>query len=100
MNRRLVASLFALFFFLFFTPLPAWANDDGTLTLAADTTLFSDHHGGIVIDADDITLDCAGFSIIGSGSGDGILLQGRTGVSVENCNVAGFTNGSSRWPLA
>ena len=42
---------------------------------------------------DGITLDCAGKSVIGSGSGTGILLSGRTGVTITNCQVANFEMG-------
>ena len=43
--------------------------------------------------ADGITLDCAGHSIIGPGSGNGIYLRDRTGVTVRNCHVSNFEIG-------
>ena len=66
-----------------------------TLTITTDTTLSADFTGHIIIGADGITLDCAGFSVIGSGAshGTGILLDGRTGVTVKNCHVTGFVHG-------
>lgn len=47
------------------------------------------------IDADNIVLDCAGHSITGKGGlqNSGILLQGRKGVTVKNCEVIGFGDG-------
>jgi parallel beta-helix repeat protein len=65
----------------------------GTMTLLVNTTLTEDHAGNIVVAADHITLDCGGHTVTGTGSGIGILLQGRTGIAVKNCHVAGFTNG-------
>ncbi len=65
----------------------------GTLVVSADTTLTENHNGNIVIDADGVTLDCAGFSVTGSGSGSGIVLATKTGVTVKNCNVTGFIVG-------
>ena len=47
----------------------------GTMYIYADTTLSEDHHGNIEIMADDVTLDCGGHSVIGSGSGNGIQLN-------------------------
>jgi parallel beta-helix repeat protein len=66
-----------------------------------------DYFGNIVIDADDVTLDGNGHMIIGPGtdfliwdpntkvmsSNTGILLEGRTGVTVKNCRVTGFDEG-------
>ena len=69
------------------------AGTTGTLIITTDTTLTEDHNGDIVIAADDITLDCAGYSVTGSGSGFGIVLDGRTGVTVKNCHVRDFTYG-------
>jgi len=71
---------------------PASATS-GTLMIDTDTTLTEDHSGSIVINADDITLDCDEYSVTGLGSGEGILLNGRTGVTVKNCHVTGFTEG-------
>jgi len=63
------------------------------LTLTADTILTEDHAGSIIVGTDGITLDCAGHSITGPGSGTGVLLQNRTGVTVKNCHVSNFDNG-------
>lgn len=70
------------------------AGDDlPTQTLLADTALAANFRGHIAIGADDITLDCAGFAVVGTGEGIGILLLGRTGITVRNCVVTGFVLG-------
>jgi parallel beta-helix repeat protein len=66
------------------------ARADDTITTT--TTLSADHGGAIVVGADGITLDCAGHRVSGTGPA-GIQLTNRTGVTVKNCRVSGFTNG-------
>lgn len=64
--------------------------------LTADTTLtatLSCGGPGFVIGADDIVLDCDGYALNGPGSDIGILLDGRTGVTVKNCIVNRFSVG-------
>ena len=48
---------------------------------------------GIVIERDDVTLDGAGYILQGCGSGRGIDLSGRTGVSVHNTEIGVFSYG-------
>src|SRR3712207_4871412 len=48
---------------------------------------------GIVIGADDITLDLGGHSVVGTGSSVGIALRVRSGVRVVNGTVTGFGDG-------
>jgi len=84
----LIASVFALATL----PLPVYgAACPSPITMT--TTLTADCNGTIIIIADNITLDCAGFDVIGPGSGTGILLNLRTGVTVKNCNVESFVFG-------
>lgn len=71
-----------------------------TLLVTSDTTLRHDHHGSVEIEADDVTLDCDGHTISGPGTRAedeygfvGILLDGRTSVTVRNCRVSGFDYG-------
>jgi parallel beta-helix repeat protein len=71
-----------------------------TLLIASDTTLRDDHQGSVEVEADDVTLDCAGHTISGPGTRAedeygfiGILLDGRTGVTVRSCRVSGFDYG-------
>ncbi len=82
--------LFISFVALCTLPSPAWATS-GTLTITTNTTLTETHDGNIIIAADNVTLDCAEHLV--TGSGIGILLQDRQGVTVKNCRVAHFTNG-------
>lgn len=67
----------------------------GTLSITTDTTLAEDHYGSIVIDADNVTLDCAGHQVIGlsTGTGVGVVLDGRSGVTVRDCHVMGGISG-------
>jgi parallel beta-helix repeat protein len=71
-----------------------------TLLVTSDTTLSDDHRGSVEIEADDVTLDCAGHTISGPGTRAedeygfvGILLDGRSGITVRNCRVSGFDYG-------
>ena len=71
-----------------------------TLLVTSDRTLRDDHRGSVEIEADDVTLDCAEHTISGPGTRAedeygfiGILLDGRTGVTVKNCRVSGFDHG-------
>jgi len=69
---------------------PQWWKgwwDGTTLTLQANVS------GTIQIDADGVTLDGAGHTVTGSGSGNGVYLNGRTGVTIQNLNVEGFSHG-------
>lgn len=71
---------------------PAVAAGPGVLVLTQSTTLTADYDGNVVIAADDITLDCAGHTIRGSGlvNEPGIRIQGFSGVTVKRCVVEGF----------
>ncbi len=75
---------------------PAYATS-GTLSNDSDTTLTEDHYGTVVIDADNVTLDCAGFRVIGPSSDpsiqDGIVVAYRSGITIRNCIVQGFNRG-------
>ncbi len=88
---------FALAFLLLSVP-AAFAAGCGDV-ITADTTLASDILGcsgnGLVIGSDNITLDCAGHSISGSGNffTTGVYLSSRSGVTVKNCAVSNFNNG-------
>jgi parallel beta-helix repeat protein len=48
---------------------------------------------GLIIAADGITLDCRGHAIHGGGSGGGVIIDSRSGVTIKNCFVTGFMNG-------
>ncbi|MEM7814975.1 MAG: NosD domain-containing protein, partial [Candidatus Aenigmatarchaeota archaeon] len=51
--------------------------------------------GCIQVQADNITLDCRGYSIIGNDTGGtrGIEVSGQTNVTIRNCIVSDFGNG-------
>src|SRR6266699_2019097 len=76
-----------------FTGSPAIANTSGTFYISTNTVLSENHDGDIVVLADNLTVDCQNHSVSGSGQAVGILLDGRTGVTIKNCQVSGFTRG-------
>jgi parallel beta-helix repeat protein len=52
------------------------------------------HDGtAITVNADNVTIDLMGFSLIGSGSGNGISMSGRSNVEVRNGTIKGFYYG-------
>jgi len=65
----------------------------GTLVITQNTTLTEDHIGNISLDADNITLDCAGHTVSGPGViylNGGINGYSRTGITVKRCVVTVF----------
>ncbi|MBI3537658.1 MAG: right-handed parallel beta-helix repeat-containing protein, partial [Chloroflexi bacterium] len=52
-----------------------------------------EYHQAVIIMADNLTFDCNGSSFIGDKVGVGILLQGRSGVTIRNCKVKNFDVG-------
>ena len=77
----------------FLLPQPLLGQTAGTLTIMQHTKLTENHEGNIIIGADRVRLDCRGFTVSGTGSGNGILLSDRTGVTVKNCIVTDFNTG-------
>ncbi len=78
----------------------AAAHDICGQTITQTTVLDHDvgpcSNNGIIIGADNITLDLNGFTVRGTGAandGAGILLNGRTGVTVRNGSVTRFDAG-------
>lgn len=70
------------------------------LVVTESMTLAADHEGTILIGADGVTLDCAGHRIVPPGwLGDqvshevGIRIEGHAGVTLRNCEVAGYKEG-------
>lgn len=74
-------------------PAVAVSATTGTMQITTDTTLTEDHSGPIDVVADNVTLDCDGHAVNGSGTGHGIDVDYRTGVTVRNCTVRGFEMG-------
>ena len=64
-----------------------------TMFIGTDTTLTSDLTESVEITADNITLDCAGHSISGSGTGYGIYLWEKKNVTIKNCTISNFSYG-------
>jgi hypothetical protein len=54
---------------------------------------------GLDIGEDNITLDCDGHKVTGTGSGGGVGIRVlfRSGVTVRNCDVSGFSAGIILW---
>jgi parallel beta-helix repeat protein len=75
------------------TAVPSAASAAGPLVVTSDTTLAADYYGSIVIDANNVTLDCAGWRVIGTNDSDGIVIDGHSGVAVRNCVVQQFVYG-------
>lgn len=75
------------------------------LVVSENTTLEADHAGSVVIAADGVTLNCAGFEIFGRQPEDfrqtvfgaGIEIHGHRDVTIENCDVNGFEIGIGLW---
>jgi parallel beta-helix repeat protein len=68
---------------------PIQRNGD-SYTLTGNISANAD---GIVIERHNLTLDGAGYTLQGGGSGRGIDLSGRIGVSVQNTEIRVFTYG-------
>jgi parallel beta-helix repeat protein len=67
------------------------AASSGTMSITSDTTLTEDHNGTIIIDADDVTLNCQGRRVSAGGDfSNGIVAAGVRNVRVVNCWVTGF----------
>jgi parallel beta-helix repeat protein len=66
-------------------------------TITSDTVLTNDllncPSDGIVIGANDITLNCQRHTISGTGIGAGILAVSRQNITIKNCTVQNFTRG-------
>jgi parallel beta-helix repeat protein len=94
-DRRLCTVAVVFIVAVALTSAPASASS-GTLYITSDTTLTENHYGSIVIAADDVTLECAGFSVIGpnseGGPDDGIFVAQHSGLTIENCTVRGFAS--------
>ena len=83
---------------------PATAHaTNGRMLVNANKTLTANHTGQIQINANNVTLDCAGHTISytaantdGCGSAGtlrcGIRAQNRTGITIKNCEVIGAYN--------
>jgi parallel beta-helix repeat protein len=69
----------------------------GCATINASTTLGQNIQAPgsgscIIVNADNITLSCAGFSIGGNAAGTGINVTNRANVTIKDCVLENFTN--------
>ena len=62
------------------------------MSITSNTTLTEDNQGAVIINADNLTLDCAGHAVLGPGP-TGITVYARSHVTVRNCRVSGFNSG-------
>jgi len=84
---------------------PIASASTGDLYLTTNVTLSEDHHGQIIINADNVTLDCGDHEIIGAGfnlatnTGDfaGVSFRSHTGITVKNCHASNFKVGFIIW---
>ena len=68
------------------TSFGTWNVESMTCTMAADLT------ENIQIDSNGVTFDGNGHTITGSGT-EGVYLSGRSGVTIKNMNIQGFSEG-------
>ena len=93
-KARTVGTALFVFVLAMWIAIPATANaTSGTMIVTQNTVLTEDQFGPIIVGADNITLDCAGFRVVGFSVGIGVDLEGRSGVTVQHCRVSGFTHG-------
>ena len=79
----------------FITALPATISTPGYWCLSQDLTTSTNPFAAITISADNVTLDCNGFRIDGSGGDPAIYSGGITtgknyDITIRNCQVRGF----------
>ena len=78
---------------------PISTLDSVTYTLTADITFSSD---GIIVERDNVIIDGNGYTLQGSGSGNGIRITGfRENVTVKNTNIQSFSYGiNGEWDMS
>jgi len=71
---------------------PRTITSSGSYYLTKDLQTTSGSQNAIVVDADNVTIDLMGFSLIGRGAGDGcgIFMNGRDNVEIRNGTVRNF----------
>lgn len=93
---KIFSRFFLLSFFSLIFSMGAFALACGD-TITTDTNLSEDMLNcpadGIVVGANNVTLDCQEHKITGNGDGSGIVIVDVKRASVENCFVENFLNG-------
>lgn len=85
----------------FIDSLPAYVSSQGTWCLRKDLGTSIASGAAIVIETNNVTIDCNGFKVGGLGGGPGTMaigimpLAGRSNATVRNCRVRGFWLGIS-----
>jgi len=75
---------------------PIGLSDCGNISYSGNYVLTDDVSNSdtcFTIEADNVTLDCNGRTITGSGSGVGVYNNGGNNVKVANCNITYFSQG-------
>lgn len=62
-------------------------------SVTLDRDIRASEKNGIVVGADGVVLDCAGHSITGDGTGNGVESIDRRNVTITNCVIEGFEKG-------
>ena len=75
------------------TSVPYVINQSGFYYLSGNMTITTNSDDGISVNADDVTLDLMGFSLVGNGIKFGINMNGRSNVEVRNGTVRNFYAG-------
>src|SRR3989344_9038702 len=65
----------------------------GNLTLTSALDCISNSTDGLIVGADNITIDCDGYSIIGPGTDNGISASGYDRITIKNCNISEYNDG-------
>jgi parallel beta-helix repeat protein len=68
-------------------------EESSTLYISSDYTFTSDIYDSIVVAADNIVIDGNGYTLYGSGSGYGIYLNSKSGITVTKVAINGFSCG-------
>lgn len=79
---------------------PLLADEEEPITIITESTsLTQDIAGPVVIQAGNLTLDCQGRKITGSGpdSGSGVYLEGWDKIVIKNCLIENFDTGIDLW---
>lgn len=82
----------AVVLLIVFNASPAIASS-GTLYVTSNKTLTEDQYGNVVIQGNNITLDCANHTVSGpgvAGINGGIEVQFGTNITVKGCKITGF----------
>jgi parallel beta-helix repeat protein len=90
-----IATSRSYLFFFILTTIGALtiANSSFAFEVSRDTTLDRDSNEPFVFTVSGVELDCAGHSINGNGSGNGLTLRNIRHVAVRNCHILAFARG-------